>query len=304
MPSPLFVVSRAALSWPGHVFPSDKYERLLKRLAGELGLPDACFETAQPASEAQILLVHSADYLARVKNYRDCDPEAAVLEFEAPCDASVYGAFLLMAGASIRASEIALAGGLAMNVGGGFHHAFADRGEGFCIFNDIAVSIRETQRRGLAARIAVIDCDLHQGNGTARIFQGDESVFTFSIHQEHNYPVKERSDWDIGLENGTGDDEYCALLDEAVAKILADFHPDLVHYAAGADPFEKDMLGNLELSKAGLARRDKIVLERSRRAGTPVVCTLAGGYAQDTEDVVDIHFNLAARLARMAGAIA
>jgi acetoin utilization deacetylase AcuC-like enzyme len=174
-------------------------------------------------------------------------------------------------------------------VGGGFHHAFADRGEGFCLLNDLAVAVRVVQDEGLVATAAVIDLDLHQGNGTARIFQGDRSVFTFSMHEEHLYPVKQAGSWDIGLPSFTSDGEYLPQLRAAIPQILDSFEPDLVVYQAGADPFAGDKLGSLQLSKEGLATRDRIVVRESRSRGIPIVATLGGGYAKETQDVVDIH---------------
>jgi acetoin utilization deacetylase AcuC-like enzyme len=188
-----------------------------------------------------------------------------------------------------------------MHVGGGFHHAFADHGEGFCYVNDVAVGVARMLADGSVKRAAVIDCDLHQGNGTADIFGNDERVFTFSIHQEHLYPMKEESDWDIGLDDETGDGVYLEHMSRAVPKILEGHKPELVVYVAGADPYRYDQLGALRLTKRGLALRDRYVIEGCHKRGIPVVPVLAGGYALDTKDTVDIHVNTARECLRVLG---
>jgi acetoin utilization deacetylase AcuC-like enzyme len=183
-----------------------------------------------------------------------------------------------------------------MHLGGGFHHAFADKAEGFCYVNDLAVAVRVLQREARIRRAAVVDCDLHQGNGTARIFAGDDSVFTFSIHQRDLYPPKERSDLDVHLADGTEDDAYLTLLQDALGQVF-EGRPELVLYQAGADPYREDQLGSLALTKDGLRERDRIVWEACRRAGVAVAGTLGGGYARRVADTVDIHLGtcLAAR---------
>ena len=270
--------------WPDHVFPTEKYRLVAERLraAGKtLVEPDA-------ATREQLLLVHTPEYLDRLERMTE-SPELGYMEFEVPCTRTTVEAFKLSAGGSILAARRALEDGAAGNVGGGFHHAFADRGEGFCLINDLAVLIRVLQAEGRIRRAAVIDLDLHQGNGTARIFRDDPDVYTFSMHQEHNYPVKERSTWDIGLDDYAGDDDYLPLLREAVPKILDGHKPDLVVYQAGADCYEQDKLGLLKLSKGGIAERDKIVYRACRERKLPVVTTLGGGYPIRTEDVAEIH---------------
>ena len=194
-----------------------------------------------------------------------------------------------MAGGTLCAAALALDEGLAVHLGGGLHHAFAGHGEGFCLFNDVAVAIRRLQGDGRIARAAVVDCDVHQGNGTAAIFQGDASVFTFSIHQQHNYPLhKPESDLDIGLADGAGDEIYLHDLELALPEVMAS-KPDLVCYLAGADPYEQDQLGGLRLSLEGLRHRDAMVLEAAGRV--PVAIVLAGGYARRLDDTVTIHTN-------------
>jgi acetoin utilization deacetylase AcuC-like enzyme len=185
-----------------------------------------------------------------------------------------------------------LTDGCGANLAGGTHHAFADRGEGFCVFNDVAVASRVLQRGGHARRIAVIDCDVHQGNGTAAIFRGDPTVFTFSMHGAKNYPFrKETSDLDVELEDGTGDEPYLAQLAHCLDVVLDTHRPDVAFYLAGADPYEGDRLGRLELTIAGLRRRDELVLDACRAAGLPVVITMSGGYASDVDAIVTIHAN-------------
>ena len=270
--------------WPDHVFPAEKYRLVAERLraAGKT------IEEPEPATREQLLLVHTPDYLDRLERMTSM-PELGYAEFEVPCTRTTLEAFKLSAGGSILAARRALEQGAAGNVGGGFHHAFAEHGEGFCLVNDLAVLIRVLQKEGRIARAAVIDLDLHQGNGTAKIFEDDPRVYTFSMHQEHNYPVKERSTWDIGLEDYTGDDEYLALLRDAVPKILDAHRPDLVVYQAGADCYEQDKLGLLKLTMGGIAERDKMVYRACRERKLPVVATLGGGYPRRTEDVAAIH---------------
>lgn len=281
MPAPIFYAPGVRPDWEAHVFPVDKYRLTAEALGGP-------FETPDPATDAQLQLVHTPAYLAELEAMT-ADPARGYATFEVPCTRVTVDAFRLACGATIQASRAALRHGAAGVVGGGFHHAFADRGEGFCLLNDLAVAVRVLQDEGRITTAAVIDLDLHQGNGTARIFQDDPSVFTFSMHQENLYPVKEVGSWDIGLADFTSDGEYLPRLREAMPQILDSFEPDLVVYQAGADPFAGDQLGSLQLTKAGLATRDRIVIRESRSRGIPVVATLGGGYAKETQDVVDIH---------------
>jgi acetoin utilization deacetylase AcuC-like enzyme len=190
---------------------------------------------------------------------------------------------------------------VAVNLAGGTHHSFADRGEGYCIFNDVAVGARTLQRDGAVTRIAVVDCDVHQGNGTAAIFNGDPTVFTFSMHGAHNFPFrKEVSDLDVPLEDGTGDDDYLALLTGHLEDVLMRHRPEFVFYLAGADPYECDRLGRLKMTVAGLRRRDEIVLQRCRGFGVPVAISMSGGYAPDIDAIVTIHANTIAAAAAVA----
>ena len=270
---------RYELRLGGHVWPTAKYRLIAERLSGRAG-----FEFEQPdlASWDDLALAHTREYLDKLRLNTLTREEVATLEL--PWRAEMADAFRLMAGGTCAAVARALEQGVAAHIGGGLHHAFAGHGEGFCPINDIAVAIRKSARRA-----AVVDCDVHHGNGTAMIFERDPDVFTFSIHQQHNYPLfKPRSDLDIGLEDGAGDDEYLAALAGALPAVLA-HAPQLIVYVAGADPFAGDQLGGLKLTTQGLAARDRMVIAAARHAGIPVAVVLAGGYAGDLNDVVDIQ---------------
>jgi len=270
-----------------HVWPTEKYDRIRERLLadGRVG-PDA-FVEAEPASWDDLALVHTLDYLGKVRAGTLTPGEVRRLEI--PALPALTEGFRLMAGGTLGAARLALDEGVAVHLGGGLHHAFAGHGEGFCLFNDVAVAIRRLARDGRLARAAVVDCDVHQGNGTATIFQGDPSVFTFSIHQQHNYPLdKPESDLDIGLPDGARDETYLHDLELALPEVMAS-RPDLVCYLAGADPFEHDQLGGLRLSIEGLRHRDRLVLQAAGRV--PVVIVLAGGYARQLDETVTIHTN-------------
>jgi acetoin utilization deacetylase AcuC-like enzyme len=270
------------LDLPGHIWPTAKYRLIAERLGAA-----AAFTFAEPAAASweDLALVHTPEYLQRLRTNTLSQEEIAVLEL--PWMPALADGFRLMTGGTIAAAAAALEDGRAAHLGGGLHHAFANHGEGFCPLNDVAVAIRVLQRS--VRRAAVVDLDVHHGNGTAMIFERDESVFTFSMHQQHNYPFfKPRGDLDIGLEDGAGDARYLALLSDALPHVLAS-GPDLIVYLAGADPFENDRLGGLRLTKPGLAERDRLVIAAARSAGVPLVVVLAGGYAADVRDTVDIH---------------
>ena len=274
-----------------HVFPAEKYRRIHCRLI-ETGVADPSdFVTPQPASDQDILLVHTPAYVNKLKTGTLSAREE--LQLEVPYSPELVHAFWLAAGGSILAAEYALKDGIAVNIGGGFHHAFPDHGEGFCMIHDVAVSIRRMQKDGKIRTAMTLDCDVHQGNGTAAIFRDDASVFTFSMHDEHNYPaIKPPSDLDVGLETGTLGAEYLAALESHVPAILERHRPDLVAYVAGADPFEQDQLGGLKLSREDLRKRDRVVYETSAAREIPVVAFLAGGYAARVEDTVGIHADM------------
>lgn len=253
---------------------------------------------AEPATAADLALAHLPDYIRDFMNFEYTE---ALMTSEIPISEAIRDFFLLTTGGTILAARLAMERGGAINIGGGWHHAFPDHAEGFCYLNDIAVAIRRLQQASVAKRFAVIDCDLHQGNGTAVCFARDPEVFTFSIHQEHLYPAKQKSDLDIGLPDLAGDDLYLQELGRAVPKLLDDHRPELVCYVAGADPFEDDQLGNLMITKDGLRQRDEIVISEARRRDIPVFAVLAGGYARRTADVIDIHLNTAKTLSEELG---
>lgn len=272
-----------------HVFPTAKYRLVRDRLLRAGVINEANLHAPSPVDDDAISLAHTDEYLRKIR-LNTLSPEERML-LEVPFSVALREAMWLCAGGTVLAGRLALANrAVAVHLGGGFHHAFADHGEGFCLINDVAVAIRMLQRESAGQRFAVLDCDVHHGNGTAALFAGDADVFTFSIHQENNYPYyKPRSDLDIGLADGTGDDAYLAHLKEHVPAILERHRPHLVFYLAGADPYRNDLLGGLGLTLAGLARRDRLVFECCRSAGVPVAVTLAGGYAMDSEDTVRIH---------------
>jgi acetoin utilization deacetylase AcuC-like enzyme len=274
------------LDLPGHIWPTAKYRLIAETLRSGR---DGRFSLAEPfhASWEDLALVHTAEYLAKLRGHALSAGEIATLEL--PWTPALADSFRLMTGGTIVAAGAALEDGAAAHLGGGLHHAFANHGEGFCPLNDVAVAVRAQQRRGAIRRAAIVDLDVHHGNGTAMIFERDETVFTFSMHQQHNYPLfKPASDLDIGLPDGTGDERYTELLSSALPRVMAS-RPEMLVYLAGADPFERDRLGGLRLSKRGLAERDRLVIAAARAAGVPLVTVLAGGYAADIADTVDIH---------------
>lgn len=272
-----------------HVFPISKFQLIAERLLAERTLEPQNIVAPQPASVKDVQLVHTEDYITRLR--AGALTEREIRRLGLPWSkALVRRSFLATAG-TINAARYALENRVASNLAGGTHHAFADRGEGFCVLNDVAVIIRVLQRDRLASRFAIIDCDVHQGNGTATIFADDESVFTFSVHGAKNYPLfKAKSSLDIELPDGTSDAEYNQVLEDNLPKIFA-HQPDIIFYLGGADPYENDKLGRLKLSIKGLQQRDEIVLNAARDKRIPIVTTLSGGYAKDTSDTVEIHCN-------------
>ncbi|MFH0778750.1 MAG: histone deacetylase [Candidatus Eisenbacteria bacterium] len=273
-----------------HVFPIQKYRLLKDRLVREGVAAVSDLLDPRPASDDDVLLVHEKAYLKKLKEGRLSPLEIGVSEI--PFSPEVVGMFLLVSGGSLLAARTALEDGVCVNLGGGFHHAFADHGEGFCLLNDVAIAVSTLLAEAVISRALIVDCDLHQGNGTAAVFAGRRDVFTFSIHQENNYPlVKQKSGLDIGLADGTGGTEYNGRLAAALDEIVRAFGPDFVIYLAGADPYEGDQLGALRLSKEALKERDKLVMRASRENGIPLCAVLAGGYAWDVDDTVDIHYN-------------
>ena len=273
-----------------HVFPTVKYRLVRDRLLEEGTIPPDDVVEPVPASLAEVALTHTDEYLDKI--VRGAFSASEVMRLELPFSPALREASLLCSGGTTLTGELALKRGVAVHLGGGFHHAFAGHGEGFCLLNDVAVAARVLQERSRVGRVAVVDLDVHHGNGTAAIFADDPSVFTFSMHQEWNYPaVKPPGDLDVGLEDGTGDEAYLSLLREHLAGILEGHRPELVLYLAGADPYGEDQLGGLALTLEGLRERDRTVFEMCAGAGAATAVTLAGGYARDTDDTVEIHAN-------------
>jgi len=271
----------------GHIWPTAKYRLIAERLAAERIVDPDSFVAPTICSWEDLALVHTGEYLAKVRTSTLTPDEIATLEL--PWFDGIAEGFRLMTGGTCQAATLAVEHGAAAHLGGGLHHAFPNHGEGFCLFNDVAVAVRVLQRDGRIRRAAIVDCDVHHGNGTAFIFERDPTVFTFSIHQQHNYPVfKPRSDLDIGLDDGAGNEEYLRRLESALPTVMAS-RPDLVVYLAGADPFSADRLGGLNLTFDGLRRRDRMVFDAARRGNAPVCVVLAGGYAADVHDTVDVH---------------
>jgi acetoin utilization deacetylase AcuC-like enzyme len=272
-----------------HVFPLQKYRLVYESLLA-MGAKKENFLRPRPAPDEDVLLVHTARYLERVKTGTLSHAELRALEIRYSPELVRFA--LLSVGGTVLAARKAIECGLAVHLGGGFHHAFPDHGEGFCLLNDVAVAARKMIEEKLARKVMVVDCDLHQGNGTAAALAGRKDVFTLSIHQMDIYPTeKPLSTVDVGLWAGDGDAKYLAEIGAHIPSIYNEFQPDLVLYLAGADPYEKDQLGGLSLTKAGLKERDKVVIENARRLKIPVAVVLAGGYAAEIKDTVDIHLN-------------
>lgn len=283
----------------GHRFPMSKYRLLRERVAASGIVAPSDMRVPEPASDAELLRAHDAEYIARVQAGELTAQEMRRIGF--PWSPAMVERSRRSSGATIAACRAALADGFGANLAGGTHHAYRDHGEGYCVFNDSAVAARAMQAEGRAAQVVIIDCDVHQGNGSAAILGGDSTVFTFSIHGAKNYPFhKERSDLDVELDDGADDTAYLDALDAGLCQALELSHADLAIYLAGADPFYDDKLGRLKLTKAGLAERDRMVLGYCRGAGIPVAITMAGGYARDVADTVDIHFSTVRMAAEMA----
>jgi acetoin utilization deacetylase AcuC-like enzyme len=303
-----------------HVFPAEKYKRIHEGLLAAGVAESSDFVVPRPATDHDVLLVHTPQYVEKLKTGTLSPREE--LELEVPYSPELVRAFWLAAGGSILAADHALNDGVAISIGGGFHHAFPDHGEGFCLIHDVAIAIRRMQRDGKIRTAMTVDCDVHQGNGTAAIFAGTHTaseplpsvpasplnpsntapakmrsaqagdVFTISLHQENNYPMwKPPSSIDIDLPDEIGDDDYLAWLDNALSSGLRQFEPELICYLAGADPYRQDQLGGLALTIGGLKKRDELVLRVAKARGIPVMVTFAGGYALNVEDTVTIHSN-------------
>jgi acetoin utilization deacetylase AcuC-like enzyme len=281
------------LNFGQHVFPSQKYRLIRRKLLDDFIAAPEDFLTPAPASREELLLVHTAEWVRKLEtgtlSYQD------IVRLEVPYSRKMVEAYYLAAGGTLLACREALRRGtVGFNLGGGFHHAFPGHGEGFCAINDIAVAIRVLQNEGAIRRALVIDADIHQGNGTATIFAGDASVFTISLHQRDNYPQeKPPSTVDIHLDDFTGDAEYLEKLSLAYATSVAAFHPELIVFVAGADPYYDDQLGGLALTVEGLMARDRLVFATARSHAVPVAVTLAGGYAHNLADTIALHTNTA-----------
>jgi acetoin utilization deacetylase AcuC-like enzyme len=273
----------------GHVFPIRKFELVRDRLLREGTLRQTDIVEPQPAPLSDVLLVHTEDYVTRLRAGTLTPRELRRLGL--PWSKALVRRSFLAAGGTINAARWALTQGVGSNLAGGTHHAFPDRGEGFCVLNDVAIAIRSLRRDRLIERAAIVDCDVHQGNGTAAIFEDDESVFTFSMHGAKNYPLfKERSSLDVELPDGTGDAAYLETLSEHLPRVFA-HAPDIIFYLGGADPYVKDKLGRLALTVEGLRERDRLVLSECRARNVAVATTMSGGYATEIIDTVEIHCN-------------
>lgn len=306
-----------------HVFPAEKYRMIHRRLLESALAEPADFVEPKPASDEDVLLVHTREYVQKLKTGTLSAMEE--LQMEVPYSPELVKAFWLAAGGSILAADLALRNGMAFNIGGGFHHAFPDHGEGFCVVHDVAVAIKRMHHEGKITRAMTVDLDVHNGNGTAAIFPpknragkplpsagairhdlrrvgseleplgasgGELEVFTISLHQAHNYPAyKPPSSIDVHLPDATNDEEYLGWLEQALSSAFRNFDPELLCYIAGADPYKEDQLGGLALTIEGLKRRDELVLRVAKERGVPVMVTFAGGYARRVDDTVTIHCN-------------
>ena len=283
----------------GHKFPMAKYSRLRERIVADGIVSPEDLHEAPVASWDDLRLVHHAAYVEAVATGTVAPEIQRRIGF--PWSPAMVERSCRSVGATIAAARAAREDGIAVNLAGGTHHSFADRGEGYCVFNDVAVGARVLQRDHAVHRIAVIDCDVHQGNGTAAIFQHDRSVFTFSMHGAQNFPFrKEMSDLDVNLADGTTDSEYLELLSRHLDDVFRSHQPEFAFYLAGADPYEGDRLGRLKLTVAGLRARDEIVLGRCRGGNVPVAISMSGGYAPDVDAIVTIHANTIAVAAELA----
>ena len=273
----------------GHIFPIRKFELVRDKLLAEGTLQPAEIIEPAPAALEDVLLVHTEDYVSRLCSGNLMPREIRRLGL--PWSESLVRRSFYATGGTIAAAKVALAEGYSSNLAGGTHHSFADRGEGFCVLNDVAIAIRALQARKLLRRAAIVDCDVHQGNGTATIFAGDQDTFTFSMHGANNYPLfKAQSTLDIGLPDGTTDDEYLECLSQHLPFVFQ-HDPEIVFYLAGADPYSRDKLGRLALSIEGLRHRDAFVLRECYEFGVPVVTVMSGGYGKDINDTIEIHCN-------------
>jgi acetoin utilization deacetylase AcuC-like enzyme len=290
----IFYTDQFAIPLPAkHTFPVQKYAMLRKRLLASDRVAMENFHIPPAATLEEITRVHDENYIRRLLNGELTPKEIRPIGL--PWSREIVERARRSAGGTIAACRSALQENIAINLGGGTHHAFHDRGQGYCILNDAAIAARALQAQKQVEKILIIDCDVHQGNGTAAFFKNDPLVFTFSIHGEKNFPYKkEKSDLDIALDDATGDDEYLKELERGLAVSFEQIDANLVIYLAGADPYKEDRFGRLALTKNGLAQRDRMVFNACNASGCPVAVTLAGGYAREVSDTVDIHFQTVA----------
>lgn len=295
----VYYTDQFALPLPeGHRFPMSKYTLLRQRVAASGLVPHQKILIPPPLQDEAILRAHDSDYLRRVQQGELSIHEIRKIGF--PWSPEMVERSFRSSSATLESCRAALQEGVAVNLAGGTHHAFRDHGGGYCVFNDSAIAALNIIAEGHVKRVVIIDCDVHQGDGTAAILVDNPDIYTFSIHAEKNYPFhKQKSDLDISLDDGTTDAVYLARLAEGLEYALEESQAELAIYLAGADPYEHDKLGRLSLTKAGLRQRDEMVLENCRTAGIPVAITMAGGYAKNVEDIVDIHFQTVATAAQI-----
>ncbi|WP_299884695.1 histone deacetylase [uncultured Lacinutrix sp.] len=275
----------------GHRFPMLKYELLPEQLLHEgTCISSNFFEPERMLNESPILAVHDPDYFYDLLNITLDKRAARKIGF--PLSEILIEREIIIADGTIKASQFAIANGIAMNIAGGTHHAYTNRGEAFCMLNDQAIGARYLLNKKLAEKILIVDLDVHQGNGTAEIFQEDTSVFTFSMHGKHNYPFKkEQSDLDIALDNDTCDEEYLSILYRTLPKLIQEQQPDFIYYLSGVDIIASDKLGKLSLTVEGCKSRDRFVLEICKSYNIPVMCSMGGGYSPDIKTIVNAHAN-------------
>ena len=273
-----------------HRFPMDKYDLIPQQLVHEETCVEANFFEPKIPNNKHFFTVHDPEYFFDLLNITLNQKAARKIGF--PLNEVLIEREMVIADGTMKASEFALQHGIAMNIAGGTHHAFTNRGEGFCMLNDQAIAARYLQKKGIANKILIVDLDVHQGNGTAEIFKDDSSVFTFSMHGKTNYPFhKEKSDLDIPLENGTTDTEYVSILRKTLPKLIQQEKPDFIYYLSGVDVLESDQLGKLSLSLQGCKLRDDFVLQTCYDHEIPVMCSMGGGYSEDINIIVEAHAN-------------
>ena len=274
----------------GHRFPMEKYDLLPQQLLYEGTCKEENFFTPEIPNNKYFFMVHDPEYVSDLMNITLNQKAARKIGF--PLNEDLIAREMIIADGTIKASEFALKYGIAMNIAGGTHHAFTNKGEGFCMLNDQAIGARYLQKKELANKILIVDLDVHQGNGTAEIFQNDPTVFTFSMHGKSNYPFhKERSDLDIPLDNGTEDELYLSILKETLPKLIKKQQPDFIYYLCGVDVINTDKLGKLSLTIEGCKERDRFVLQICKNYNIPVMCSMGGGYTPDIKVIIDAHAN-------------